>query len=51
MAGVKRRTKYRKHVEADVFDSLPEPEDGQLIVRMVNSRGANLIEVNAAEGG
>ena len=50
MSGAKRRTKYRKQVESDILDALPEPEEGELIVEMVVSRGGNVLEVRSAEG-
>lgn len=50
MAGVKRRSKYRKNVEASVLDELHEPEDGQIIVRVAGSRGSNLLEVVTETG-
>jgi len=50
MSGVRRKTKYRKSVEADVLDSLPEPLEDEEIVRVVASRGGNLIEVETVEG-
>lgn len=49
MSGVRRKTKYRKNVETDVLDSLPEPADGEEVVRIVCSRGGNLLEVEAAD--
>jgi len=50
MSGVRRKTKYRKGVEADVLDSFPEPQEGEQIVRVVTSRGGNLLEVESADG-
>lgn len=50
MAGVKRRSKYRKNVESDVLDGMPEPGEGELIVRVVASRGSNLMDVSASCG-
>jgi probable RNA-binding protein EIF1AD len=50
MSGVRRKTKYRKSVETDVLDSLPEPKEGEQIVRVVASRGGNLIEVETQDG-
>ena len=41
----KRRTPYRKNVEKDVLEALPEPTAGQRIVRVVNSHGGNIFEV------
>lgn len=48
MAGVKRRSKYRKQVEDDALHGFPEPGEGELIVRVNCSRGGNLFEVRAA---
>jgi len=50
MSGVRRKTKYRKGVEEDVLNSLPEPKENEAVVRVVASRGGNLIEVENAEG-
>ena len=50
MAGVKRRTKYRKQVEADILDEFHKPEEGQLIVQIVKSHGSNILEVCAEIG-
>ncbi len=47
MAGVKRRTKYRKQVESDILDSFHKPEENQAIVRIVQSHGSNILEVCA----
>ena len=48
MSGAKRRTKYRKQVESDILDALPEPETGELIVEMIVSRGGNILEVRSS---
>jgi probable RNA-binding protein EIF1AD len=50
MSGVRRKTKYRKGVEEDVLHSLPEPKEGESIVRVVAPRGGNLVEVEAVDG-
>mmetsp|Transcript_10374 Transcript_10374/g.22504 ORF Transcript_10374/g.22504 Transcript_10374/m.22504 type:complete len:98 (-) Transcript_10374:1413-1706(-) len=47
MSGAKRRTKYRKHVETDVLEGLPEPGEGEQIVQVVGSRGGNMLEVRS----
>ena len=41
----KRRTPYRKNVEKDVLEALPEPGEGQYIVQVVQSHGSNIFEV------
>ena len=41
----KRRTPYRKNVEKDVLEALPEPEANQAIVQVVQSHGSNIFEV------
>jgi len=51
MSGAKRRTKYRKHVEAEMLEGLPEPEAGvEEVVQVVALKGGNMIEVEAASG-
>jgi len=50
MSGAGRRSKYRKHVEKDVLEGLPEPQEGEQIVQVVCSRGGNLLEVTAPDG-
>jgi len=50
MSGVRRKTKYRKSVENDVLNALPEPKEGEAVVRVVASRGGNLIEVETGDG-
>lgn len=50
MSGVRRKTKYRKSVESDVLDSLPDVKEDEAIVRVVTSRGGNLVEVETATG-
>lgn len=52
MSGVKRRTKHRKQVQSDVLDSFHQPKENQIIVRIVQSHGSNILEVcaeNAAQ--
>ena len=44
-----RKSKYRKNVETDVLDTLPEPGEGEEIVRILGSRGGNLLEVEAED--
>ncbi len=46
MAGVKRRTPYRKQVTDDALHSFPEPSDSQLIAKVVRSHGSNLLEAS-----
>lgn len=41
----KRRTPYRKNVEKDVLEALPEPAEGQHIVQVVQAHGSNIFEV------
>ena len=41
----KRRTPYRKNVEKDVLEALPEPTESQQIVQVVQSHGSNIFEV------
>ena len=41
----KRRTPYRKNVEKDVLEALPEPNDNQRIMQCVQSHGSNIFEV------
>ena len=52
MSGVKRKTKYRKHVERSVLEDLPEPaaERGEEVVRALGARGGNLVEIETARG-
>jgi probable RNA-binding protein EIF1AD len=41
----KRRTPYRKNVEKDVLEALPEPTENQHIVKVIKSHGSNIFEV------
>eukprot|EP00949_MAST-11_sp_MAST-11-sp1_P000914 g914.t1 len=50
MSGVKRRTAYRKNVEREVLDDLPEMEEGHCIVQVVQSHGGNIFETKAPDG-
>lgn len=50
MSGVRRKTKYRKGVEEEVFNSLPEPSGEEVVVRVVAPRGGNLVEVESSDG-
>jgi hypothetical protein len=50
MAGVKRRSKYRKNVTDSFLYGDPEPEEGQKIVRVLAPRGGNIVEVRGADG-
>jgi translation initiation factor IF-1 len=51
MSGFKRRTPYRKNVEKEVLEALPEPEEGQHIVEVVQSHGSNIFLVTMQDGG
>eukprot|EP00924_Labyrinthula_sp_SR-Ha-C_P005724 maker-scaffold_14-snap-gene-3.21-mRNA-1 protein AED:0.10 eAED:0.10 QI:98/1/1/1/0.5/0.33/3/70/181 len=42
---MKRKTKYRKHVEDAVLNSFPEPSEMEELVVVLGSRGGNLLEV------
>lgn len=48
MSGAKRRTKYRKHVEDMALNAVPEPKEGEQVVRVVQPAGGNLFEVRSA---
>lgn len=45
MAGVGRRTLYRKSVTDDYLNSTPEPGENEEIVLVRAPRGSNIIEV------
>ena len=49
MAGVKRRTKYRKNVAQELEDFV-ELEEGDLVARVLGSRGGNLFDVESQDG-
>ena len=42
---MKRRSKYRKHVEASILEELPEPAEDEQLVIVIAHRGGNLVEV------
>ncbi len=44
MAGVRRRTKYRKSTMKSVEEEFPEPQEGEYIVMALASRGDNIFE-------
>lgn len=50
MAGLGRRSHYRKHLTDSVLNDLPEPDDslGQRIARVVGTRGGNMFDVLVA---
>lgn len=50
MAGVKRRSGYRKTITDETLHGLPEPQEGQIIVRLLGARGSNLFEVESERG-
>ena len=45
MSGAKRRSKYRKHVQAALLDALPEPAEGELVAMVKHTKGRNVLEV------
>ena len=45
MSGAKRKTAYRKSVESSVLNDFPEPGENEVIVRVVESRGGNMLLV------
>ena len=47
MSGAKRRSKYRKHVQAALLDALPEPAEGELVAMVKHTKGRNVLEVGA----
>ena len=49
MAGVKRRTKYRKNVAQELEEHI-ELEEGDLIAYVLGSRGGNLFDVESQDG-
>lgn len=42
---MKRKSKYRKHVETSILEDLPVPEGDEVLVVVVGQRGGNLVEV------
>lgn len=50
MAGIGRRTLYRKSVMESYLNEVPELEEGQLIAKVIASRGSNILEITASTG-
>lgn len=50
MAGLGRRSHYRKHLTDAVLHDLPEPEQGECIAKVVATRGGNQFDVLVAGG-
>lgn len=50
MAGLGRRSHYRKHLTDSVLNDLPEPDEisGQRIARIVGTRGGNMFDIVVA---
>jgi translation initiation factor IF-1 len=49
MSGAGRKSKFRKSVTDDFLNSFPEPEEGEIIMRVMGTRGANIFEVAARD--
>ena len=49
MSGAGRKSKFRKKVTDDFLHALPEPGDGEYVMRVTGSRGANIFEVAASD--
>jgi probable RNA-binding protein EIF1AD len=45
MAGLGRRTHYRKHLTDAVLNNLPEPKDHERIAKVVATRGGNQFDI------
>jgi probable RNA-binding protein EIF1AD len=45
MAGLGRRTHYRKHLTDSVLFDFPEPQEGEKIAKVVATRGGNQFDV------
>jgi probable RNA-binding protein EIF1AD len=45
MAGLGRRTHYRKHLTDSVLHDLPEPKDDERIAKVVSTRGLNQFDI------
>mmetsp|Transcript_16932 Transcript_16932/g.19492 ORF Transcript_16932/g.19492 Transcript_16932/m.19492 type:complete len:533 (+) Transcript_16932:173-1771(+) len=45
MAGLGRRSHYRKHLTDSVLNDFPEPKDNELIVKVVATRGSNQFDI------
>ena len=50
MAGLGRRTHYRKHLTDQVLFHLPEPEKADHVAKVVSTRGTNQFDVKLAGG-
>ena len=52
MAGSGRKTPYRKNVTDDVLNGLPlpAPDRGEVVARVRNPRGGNLLELDLGDG-
>lgn len=50
MAGLGRRTHYRKHLTDSVLYDFPEPEEHQRIAQIVGSRGSNQFDIRVWRG-
>ncbi|GMI40690.1 hypothetical protein TrCOL_g5089 [Triparma columacea] len=48
MSGAGRRSVYRKHLTNSILEGYPEPEEGEIVGRVVGSRGGNIIEIEIA---
>lgn len=48
MAGLGRRSHYRKHLTDAVLHDLPEPEEGECVAKVVATRGGNQFDVLVA---
>lgn len=48
MAGLGRRTHYRKHLTDSVLNDLPEPKDHERIAKVVSTRGLNQFDILVA---
>jgi probable RNA-binding protein EIF1AD len=48
MAGLGRRTHYRKHLTDSVLNDLPEPKDDERIAKVVSTRGLNQFDILVA---
>lgn len=45
MAGLGRRTHYRKHLTDSVLNDLPEPKENERIAKVVSTRGLNQFDI------
>ena len=50
MAGLGRRTHYRKHLTDSVLHDLPEPKEDERIAKVVSTRGLNQFDILVAGG-